>query len=84
VLAIVNTFEVPLTAWRVHSAAWESYTRDKQVKMAEQHRDRAESLILAMAESLGPHQSLRDIFLKASPVREILDGAHSLRAASAH
>ena len=72
-LDIVNRFEVPLAAWRVHGVASEFYVQAKEPASAEQHRDSAASIVLAMARSLDPHQPLRDKFLAAEPVRKVLD-----------
>lgn len=72
-LDIVNTFEVPLAAWRVHQVASEFYRLTKEPEKAEQHLGKAVSLILAMARSLDGHPSLRDTFLTAEPVRKVLD-----------
>src|SRR5215475_4744067 len=72
-LDIVDRFEVPLAAWRVHSVASEFYQQAKESVLAEQHRDNAASIVLTMARSLDAHQSLRDKFLAAEPVRKVLD-----------
>ena len=72
-LDIVNRFEVPLAAWRVHSVASEFYQQAKEPAIAEQHRDKAASIVLTMARSLDAHQSLRDKFLAAKPMRKVLD-----------
>ena len=72
-LDIVNRFEVPLAAWRVHGVASEFYVQAKEPASAEQHHENAASIVLAMARSLDAHQSLRDKFLAAEPVRKVLD-----------
>jgi hypothetical protein len=72
-LDIVNKFEVPLAAWRVHAVASEYYEQAHEPASAEQHRDSAASIVMAMARSLDAHQSLRDKFLAAEPVRKVLD-----------
>ena len=72
-LDIVNRFDVPLAAWRVHGVASEYYQQAKEPASAEQHRDNAVSIVLAMARSLDAHGSLRDKFLAAEPVRKVLD-----------
>jgi hypothetical protein len=74
--AIVDRFEVPLAAWRVHATAWDFYKHVRETDKAEQHRSRAESLIFAMAKSLDCDESLKDGFLKTSPIRRILDGTY--------
>ncbi|HWY71364.1 MAG TPA: AAA family ATPase [Terriglobales bacterium] len=81
--AIVDRFEVPLAAWRVHATAWEFYRQVREADKAEQHRSRAESLILAMAKSLDCDESLKDGFLKASPIQRILDGTELAKTLAA-
>src|SRR5215471_3073142 len=48
-LDIVNRFEVPLAAWRVHGVASEFYVQAKEPASAEQHHENAASIVLAMA-----------------------------------
>jgi len=72
-IAIVDNFEAPLAAWQVHSAAWELYTRVNREDKSEQHRKRSESILFAIADSLNSDKSLRETFLKAPPIRRILE-----------
>ena len=82
-LAIVNTCEVPLAGWQVHSAAWEFYGYLGEADRAEQHRCLAESLLVMISESLDAHESLRNNFLNAAPIRRVLDAARRRKLASA-
>ena len=43
--------------------------------LAETHRERAEAEILTLANSFEPDEPLRQSFLAAAPVRQVLDGA---------
>jgi hypothetical protein len=52
--------------------ASEFYQQAKEPALAEQHRDNAASIVLAMAQSLDAHPSLRGNFLAAEPVRKVL------------
>jgi len=71
--AILAKFNVPVSAWRLHSTAWEFETRNNNQEAAEKHRAEAESGILAIANSFAADEQLRDIFLSAEPVRKVLD-----------
>ena len=72
-LAILEEHPVPISAWRVHDAAWEFYRLQKNGESAERYRGLAEAEILALADSFPDDEPLRDIFLAAAePVRRIL------------
>jgi DNA-binding winged helix-turn-helix (wHTH) protein len=71
-LAIVDMFEIPVAAWQTHATAWQLYRHAKEHKLAETHRDRAETCILKIADSFAPDEPLRATFLAAAPVRGIL------------
>ena len=71
-LAIVNEFEIPVAAWRVHATAWDLYLHAKDDSLAEAHRANAEAHILTIANSFEPTEPLRQTFLGAAPVRRIL------------
>ena len=71
-LAIVQEFEIPTTAWRVHATGSDMYRQTKNETAAEAHRVRAEAIVLALANSFGPDDPLRHAFLAAAPVRRIL------------
>jgi DNA-binding winged helix-turn-helix (wHTH) protein/tetratricopeptide (TPR) repeat protein len=74
-LAISDSSGIPVTAWRVRATAWDLQRHLKNVKSAETHRERAEAEILTLANSFEPDEPLRQSFLAAAPVRQILDGA---------
>ena len=71
-LAILQAFEIPTTAWRVHATRSDLYRQAKNDTAAEAHRARAEAIILTLANSFTPEDPVRDAFLAAAPVRRIL------------
>jgi hypothetical protein len=60
------------------------YRQTKEPDRAEQHRDNATSIVLAMARSLDAHPSSRDTFLAAEPVRKLLDPKTSKNVETTH
>jgi hypothetical protein len=71
--AILVKFNVPVSAWRLHSTAWEFETRNQDQQAAERHRTEAQTGILALANSFAADEPLREIFLAAEPVRKVLN-----------
>ena len=74
-LAAMEGFEVPLAAWRVHGSAAELYRRRGNNGSAGRHRALARATVLELANSLADHEPLRDTFLSAQSVRNILGNA---------
>jgi len=70
-LAVLERFEIPTTAWRVHATASELYRHAKNGAVAETHRARAEAIVLALADSFAPDEPLRNTFLESAPIRRI-------------
>jgi hypothetical protein len=70
-LAVVQAFEIPTTAWRIHATRSDLYRQAKNDTAAETHRARAEAIVLALASSFAPDDPLRSAFLDAAPVRRI-------------
>jgi DNA-binding winged helix-turn-helix (wHTH) protein/tetratricopeptide (TPR) repeat protein len=70
-LAVLQAFEIPTTAWRVHATRSDLYRQAKNDAAAEVHRARAEGIILALANSFAPDDPVRTAFLAAAPVRRI-------------
>jgi DNA-binding winged helix-turn-helix (wHTH) protein/tetratricopeptide (TPR) repeat protein len=64
-LAIVEEFDVPVAAWRVHAAAWE-FCADQEE--AEWHRTVARDTVLNIANSFDADEPLRTSLLSAAPV----------------
>jgi tetratricopeptide (TPR) repeat protein len=71
-LAVLREFDVPVAAWQVHATAWDVHLDQRDDTLAETHRARAESHILAIANSFAPEEPLRKSFLGAAPIRRIL------------
>jgi DNA-binding winged helix-turn-helix (wHTH) protein/tetratricopeptide (TPR) repeat protein len=67
-LAIVEQFDVPLAAWRVHGAAWELYPGEAD---AERHRDIARNLVSTIANSFDDEEPLKTCLLSAVSVRQL-------------
>jgi len=65
-LAILDRFQIPTAAWRIHGTARKLYRHLKKDKEAETHRERAEASILALANSFAPDEPLRTTFLAAA------------------
>jgi DNA-binding winged helix-turn-helix (wHTH) protein/tetratricopeptide (TPR) repeat protein len=71
-LVVLERFDVPTVAWRLHATRSELYRRLKNDEAAEAHRARAESVILTLANSFDGDEPLRHTFLAAAPIRRIL------------
>jgi tetratricopeptide (TPR) repeat protein len=71
-LEVLQRFEIPTTAWRVHATRSDLYRQTKDETAAEAERARAEAIILTLASSFTPDDPLRRSFLAATPIRRIL------------
>jgi DNA-binding winged helix-turn-helix (wHTH) protein/tetratricopeptide (TPR) repeat protein len=71
-LTILDRFQVPTVAWRIHTTAREMSRHAKKNREAERHRERAVEYIRALANSFAPDEPLRESFLAAIPVGLIL------------
>jgi hypothetical protein len=78
-LAVLQKFEIPTTAWRVHATRSDLSRHAHNETAAEAHRARAEAIVLALADSFAPDDPLRHAFLAAAPVRRILRNAKKVR-----
>jgi len=78
-LATMEGFEVPLAAWRVHASAADVEGRLGNQREAGRHRALGGATVLALANSLGEHEHLRETFLAAPPVRAIIDSGRRTR-----
>ncbi len=72
-LEILEAFEVPMTAWRLHGTAWDYYRNAINKDTADHHLECAASSILRIADSFPLKEPLRQTFLAAAPVRRIID-----------
>ena len=71
-LAVLERFDIPVTAWRVHATAWDIFRHGKLHEAAEAQRLRAQKLILTIANSFEPDEPLRHTFLAAPSIAGIL------------
>jgi len=76
-LAILDKFEIPVSAWRVHATACDLYGRQGENESAEAHRAHARDLIIKIADSFEQGEPLKQSFLSAAPVRRIIGQAVS-------
>jgi hypothetical protein len=70
-MEILERFEIPTTAWRVHVTRSDLYRHAKNDTAAEAHRASAEALVLGLANSFAPDEPLRDVFLARAMVRRL-------------
>jgi hypothetical protein len=76
-LSAIEGFEAPLAAWRVHGTAADLYARagngdSARHPAAGHHRELSRATILKLANSLAAEELLRQIFLSAPMVRNII------------
>jgi len=71
-LAILDQFDVPVVAWQIHALAHELFRHDRNDDIAQKHSACARTFISRIADSFPPDEPLREIFLRARPVSEIL------------
>ena len=79
---ILEKFDIPNPAWRLHATAYDLFTQAGKKEEAERHRSRAETVIWCRANSLPEDEPLRATFLAAEPVRRILGGSGVVRVGS--
>jgi hypothetical protein len=70
-LSILDRFDIPAVAWRVHASAYDLFSATADDENAESHRTRATELIMRIANSFDPAEPLRQSILNAAPVRRI-------------
>jgi tetratricopeptide (TPR) repeat protein len=70
-LTILNKFDLPVVAWRVHATASDVYRDAQQEAKADGHREYAQKEIMRLADSFEPNEPLRASLLAAAPVRRI-------------
>ena len=74
-LAAMEGLEVPLAGWRVHGTAAELHAQAGNSELAEHHRALGRHIIVKLANSLPAADPLRETFLSALAIRNILGGA---------
>jgi DNA-binding winged helix-turn-helix (wHTH) protein/tetratricopeptide (TPR) repeat protein len=72
-LAILDKFDIPVSAWRVHATAWHLYRDLGDYEKADGHRARAKEIIKRVADSFEPGEPLRLSLLAARPIRNIFE-----------
>lgn len=72
-LNTMEGYEVPLAHWRVHATAAELYRNLGDWDLAERYVGLSRETIMKLANSLGPEEPGRQIFLSAPMIRPILD-----------
>ena len=70
--AAMEGFETPLAAWQVHATAAALCDRIGNGASGERHRQLSRATILRIADSLPPEAPLRETFLSAPPVAQLL------------
>jgi hypothetical protein len=70
-VAIVERFDIPTCAWRVHATCADVHRRLKDERSADMHWKRAEAVIDFLANSFAPDEPLRELFLASPQVRRI-------------
>jgi hypothetical protein len=70
---LVGKFEIPNSAWRIHSTGYRIFLhkglRDEAIK----HGTKAREYIFALADSFPEQEPLRKTFLSAEPIRRIVE-----------
>jgi hypothetical protein len=87
-LSMIESYEVPLAAWRVHATAAQLNERAGRADLALRSREVSRATVLKLANSLPPDEPLRGIFLSATKLREIVgdleaSGSSAKRAGAA-
>ena len=73
-LEILQDFEVPMAAWRLHATASDFYRAAIDNDTAAHHLECATTGVLRIADSFALKEPLRETFLAAAPVRRIIEG----------
>jgi hypothetical protein len=72
-VSTLQGFEVPLATWRVHATAAHIDEQSGDLRAARSHRDLSCNTILQLANSMPEQEPLRQIFLSAPAVAQILN-----------
>jgi hypothetical protein len=71
-LSAMEDFEVPLAGWRIHATAFELYQNSGDRDSAKRHLALSRETIVKLADSLPAEEPLRQTFLSAPMIRNIL------------
>ena len=72
-LDILQRFDVPMAAWQVHATGWNLYRELRQADEVAQQQQKADMAVRSIVDSFAPGEPLREIFLSAPPVRQVLN-----------
>jgi tetratricopeptide (TPR) repeat protein len=72
-VAILEKYDIPVSAWQVHSSAWNLNAGGGDRELADQHRERAKAFIMRIADSFEHGEPLRESLLSAPPVCRVLE-----------
>ena len=76
-LAILERFDIPMSAWHVHRTAWDLCADEGDHERANGHRARAKELIMRLVDSFHPEEPLRQFLLTAPTIQRVLQDAAS-------
>ena len=76
-LAVLDKFEIPVAGWQVHRTAGDLCEDEGDHARANEHRARAQELIMKIADSFEPGEPLRASFLAAQPIHRVREQAVS-------
>ena len=71
-LSTVQSFEVPLAAWKVHATAAHIEEESGNLESARSHLDLSRATIMQLANSMKQQEPLREIFLSAPAAARVL------------
>jgi DNA-binding winged helix-turn-helix (wHTH) protein len=74
-LDALQTFSVPVAAWKVHATASELHRHSRNAEASAHHRSRAAAILLELAESFDADDPLRATLLSSSTARRLLAAA---------
>jgi hypothetical protein len=72
-LLILDKFEIPVAAWRVHRTAWLVFLAAGERERADKSRASAIEVIMRLADSFDPGDPLIESFLTAPEIRRIFE-----------
>ena len=80
-LDLLEGFDIPLAAWRVHGTAARVYAMDGDGELEHKHRSLGRNIVISLAKSLDRRPALQQVFLSTPVVSELLGDEHEFRTA---
>jgi len=80
-LEILRHFDVAIAGWQVHATAWRLCRSRQEYGEAESQRESARVCIFKIADSFPKGEPLRQSFLSAAPIAQILNPSSVRRRA---